>query len=421
MKIRLKSDFSKNVLTLMTGTTVAQAIPIAISPILTRIYTPHDFGLLALFISIAFIFGSMANAKYEQVVMLPKKDEDAINIFALGFIINSILTLFLLFIVIFFNNYLTNILNNQEISFWLYFIPLTVFFIGLFNNLTYFNSRKKNYKDIARATIIKSLVLATIQLSIGFLKNGATGLITGQVLSQMFANMKLLKNIIRDRAFFSKIKRVKIIALAKKYIDFPKFALPSNLANTLSQHLTSILISSFYSMATLGFYSLVQRVLGMPSSLIGRAIGQVFFQEATEERHQTGTIIKTFNATIKRLIIIALPSFTILFFIVEPLFTFVFGEEWQIAGEYAKILMPYFFISFISSTVSSTYDIFGYLKLELWWQVSLLVGVISIMLISNRFGIEFKNLLIMIMLYTSIMQIISFVFMQKIIYKKGKI
>ena len=420
MKIRKKSDFSRNVLTLMTGTTVAQAIPLAISPILTRIYTPHDFGLLALFISISFIFGSIANAKYEQVIMLPKKDEDAINILALGFIISSTLTLILLFIVIFFNNYIATVLNNQEISSWLYFIPISVFFIALFNLLTYFNSRKKNYKDIARATIIKSLVMATVQLSIGFLKNGATGLISGQFLSQMFANMRLLKNIIKNRPLLSKIRGVKIIALAKKYRDFPKFALPSNLANTLSQHLTTILISSFYSVATLGFYSLAQRVLGMPSALVGNAIGQVFFQEATEERQRTGTIIKTFDATVKRLIVIALPSFTLLFFMVESLFSFVFGEEWSVAGEYAKILIPYFFISLISSTLSSTYDIFGYLKLELWWQISLLIGVISIMLISNKLEIDFKNQLIMIMGYTSIMQVISFIFMKKIIYKKGK-
>jgi len=420
MKIRKKSDFSRNVLTLMTGTTVAQAIPLAISPILTRIYTPHDFGLLALFISISFIFGSIANAKYEQVIMLPKKDEDAINILALGFIISSTLTLILLFIVIFFNNYIATLLNNQEISSWLYFIPISVFFIALFNLLTYFNSRKKNYKDIARATIIKSLVMATVQLSIGFLKNGATGLISGQFLSQMFANMQLLKNIIKNRPLLSKIRGVKIIALAKKYRDFPKFALPSNLANTLSQHLTTILISSFYSVATLGFYSLAQRVLGMPSALVGNAIGQVFFQEATEERQRTGTIIKTFDATVKRLIVIALPSFTLLFFMVESLFSFVFGEEWSVAGEYAKILIPYFFISLISSTLSSTYDIFGYLKLELWWQISLLIGVVSIMLISNELEIDFKNQLIMIMGYTSIMQVISFIFMKKIIYKKGK-
>ena len=87
-KLKPKSDFTRNVLTLMTGTTIAQAIPVAISPLLTRIYAPEDFGVYALFISLATIFGSVANARYELAIMLPKKDEDAINIFALGFIIN---------------------------------------------------------------------------------------------------------------------------------------------------------------------------------------------------------------------------------------------------------------------------------------------------------------------------------------------
>jgi len=99
-KLKPKSEFSRNVLTLMTGTTIAQAIPIAISPIVTRIYTPEDFGIFALFIAIITIFGSIANGRYELAIMLPKKDEDAINIFALGFIIISVMSLFLLILVV---------------------------------------------------------------------------------------------------------------------------------------------------------------------------------------------------------------------------------------------------------------------------------------------------------------------------------
>jgi O-antigen/teichoic acid export membrane protein len=71
----------------MTGTAIAQAIPIGISPILTRIYTPDNFGVFAIFFSITTIFGTIASARYELAVMLPEREEDAINIFALGFII----------------------------------------------------------------------------------------------------------------------------------------------------------------------------------------------------------------------------------------------------------------------------------------------------------------------------------------------
>ena len=404
-KLKPKSEFSRNVLTLMTGTTIAQAIPIAISPILTRIYSPEDFGLFALFIAIASIFGSIANGRYELAIMLPKKDEDAINIFALGFIITLVISLTLLILVILFHDYFVALLNNKEIGIWLYFVPIAVFFTGLFNILNYFNNRKKYYKDIANATIIKSIILAIVQLSIGFIKGGVVGLISGQILSQIFANMRLFKNITKDKLLISKISKVKMISLAKKYQNFPKYSMPGSLASILSTQLTNILISAFYSVATLGFYSLVQRLLGMPSSLVGASMGQVFFQQATQEKHETGKAINSFKSTIKKLIIIGLPSFGILFFIVEDLFTLVFGEEWRVSGSYAQILIPLFFIRFISSPLSMIYDIFNKLKIELIWQIVLMIGVVSLLYIyRNDNFIEFLKIMT---IYAVCMYIIS--------------
>ncbi len=385
-----QSEFGRNVLTLMTGTTIAQAIPIGISPILTRLYSPEDFGVFALFVAISSIFGSIANGRYELAIMLPRKDEDAINIFALGFIITFAVSLVLLVLVVVFNDYFTKLLNNDEISVWLYFVPVTVFFTGTWNILNYFNNRKKQYKDIAKATIIKSIVIAIVQLSVGFIKQGATGLVSGQILSQLFANTKLLSNIIQDKILLSRISKIKTIALAKRYKDFPRFSMWAVLANTLSQNLTNILISSFYSVATLGFYSLVQRVLGMPSSLIGSSIGQVFFQQAIKEKQETGKAIKTFNSTIKKLIIIGLPSFGILFFITEYLFAFVFGEEWRIAGTYAQIVVPLFFFRFVVSTVSLLNSVFEKNLNGLYIQIILLSTMVILFCFSRIYQIHFE-------------------------------
>ncbi len=387
-KLKPKSEFSRNVLTLMTGTTIAQAIPIAISPILTRIYTPEDFGVFALFIAVTSIFGSIANGRYELAIMLPKKDEDAINIFALGFIITTFISLILLVLIVLFNDYFSQLLNNEEITIWLYFVPIAVFFTGLFNILNYFNTRKKQYKDLAKANIIKSIILAIVQLSIGFIKQGASGLISGQIISQFFANTKLLSNIIKNKVLISKISKIKMIALAKRYKDFPKFSMWAIFANTLSLHLTNILISSFYSVATLGFYSLVQKLLGMPSALIGSSIGQVFFQQATKEKQETGKAIKSFNSTIKKLIIIGLPSFGILFFIVEDLFAFVFGEEWRIAGIYAQIVVPLFFIRFVVVTVSAIDTIMERQNIFLLFNIVLLLVSLIVIYISKDINFE---------------------------------
>jgi len=414
LKPKIKSEFSRNVLILMTGTVVAQAIPIAISPILTRIYSPEDFGLLALFFAILSIFSVIVNGRYENALMLPKKEEDALHLFVLGIIINTVISIILLVIVIIFNASISKALGNNEISLWLYFIPIALFFTGLFNILNSINNRQKNYKDIASATITKSMVMALIQVFVGLVKSGAGGLILGQTVAQFFANVKLFKNIVKDKKIFFSIKKLKIIALAIKYKKFPIFSSPSALANVLSGHLSNILISSFYSIATLGFYSLVQRVLGIPSALIGKSIGQVFYEKATRERKKSGTISNIFIATLKKLIIIGFPSFFTLFFIIEELFAFVFGEEWRIAGHYAQIVIPMFFISFVVSSLSSTYDIFEALKIELLWQVALLIGSVIIVVVSHLMNIKFENLLIAFTLYISIMQLISLYIMKKI-------
>ena len=384
-KLKPKSEFSRNVLTLMTGTTIAQAIPIAISPILTRIYTPEDFGVFALYMALVSIFGSIINGRYELAIMLPNNDEEAINVFALALIINIIISIVLLFLVVFFHNYILILLQNEAIGIWLYFVPLSVFFIGLFNILNYFNNRQKRYKDIANVVILKSLILASVQLSIGFIKQGVSGLISGQILSMLFANMKLLKNIKQDKVLLSKITRKKILCMAKRYINFPKFSLWAIFANTLSQQLINILISMLYNIHTLGLYALVQRVLLIPSSLIGNSIGQVFFQEATIEKQKTKKSVYLFKHTMQKLFLIGIPIFGILFFIVEDVFAFVFGEKWRLAGEYAQILLPFFFVRFISSTMSVVLVIFEKQKVELIINIILIIMSLFLVILFHEF------------------------------------
>jgi O-antigen/teichoic acid export membrane protein len=376
----------------MTGNTIAQAIPIAISPILTRLYIPEDFGVFALFVAITSIFGSIANGRYELAIMLPRKDEDAINILALGFIINVFISVCLLMIVLIFHDYILSLLNNKDISPWLYLVPISVFLMGCFNLLNYYNNRKKYYKDLAKANVLKSIGSATIQVLLGFLKAGAIGLINGQIFAQIISNTKLFLNIKKDN-LFQFIKKKRIITLAKRYKDFPKFSMWAILANTLSVQFVNILISVFYNISTLGFYSLVQRVLAMPAALIGNSIGRVFFQEAAKEKHETGKVIKTFNNTVKKLLIIGIPLFGILFFIVEDLFIFVFGEDWRIAGEYAKILIPLFFIRFIVSTLTLVPIIYEKLRVDLYFQLGLISLYIGLFIINEILQNNFIELL----------------------------
>lgn len=166
----LKSEFNRNVLTLASGTTISQAIPVLVSPILTRLYKPEDFGILALFISITSIISVVSMGRYELAIMLPEKHEDAINVAALAFIINFLVSIVSFVIIIILHKPIIKILNADKLSFWIYFVPLTIFFIGMFNILNYTNNRLKLYKDISYANVYKALAGAIFQVGLGFLK-----------------------------------------------------------------------------------------------------------------------------------------------------------------------------------------------------------------------------------------------------------
>lgn len=402
-----RNDFTKNVVTLITGTTIAQAIPIVITPILTRMYTPEDFGVLALFVAIVTIIGSVANGRYELAIMLPLDDDEAINIAALALLISTVLS-FLLFIPSFLlNDYLATILNNQSIGFWLYFVPLVVWFLGLYNVLSYLNNRMKSYKSIAASVVYRSVVQASVQIGIGSVKATAGGLISGQIMANVVANARLIYDTKRYYRL-SAINRNSMRELAKRYISFPKYSMWAILANTLSYQFLNVIISLFYSVSTLGFYSLAQRILGLPTSLIGDSIGRVYFQQATIEKRETGKANNVFRSTTRRLLLMSCIFFLPLYFILPFVFSVAFGQEWRIAGEYAQLLLPVFMFRFVSAALSTTNSVFEKQGLSLLWQVGLLILSIGSLVISSYYDIEFEGFLRIYSLLISLHYIILY-------------
>lgn len=408
-----KSENARNILTLMMGTSVAQALPIAISPILTRLYTPEDFGVLAIFVSITAIFGVIANGRYELAVMLPDRDEDALSVVVLGVLIALFLSLFLLILVILFNGDIAMILGNKEIGVWLYFVPVTVFFMGFFNALSYYSNRKRDYKSIARATVDKSFVLAGIQLLLGWIKLGGGGLILGQVASSVFSNARLIRPLCKE-VHGLKVSKEAIVSVAKRYKNFPLYSMWAALASSLSVNLTNILVSQFFSLSVLGHYAFCQRVFGVPMSLVGTSISRVFYQKATQERRDFGHAKESFDGALKKLFLIGAPFFVLLFFVVEDVFGFVFGASWVVAGHYAKIMTPLFFFRFVGAALSVTNSVFEKQRVSLLWQIGLLFISLFLLFLSSYFSFSFECYLVITSLVISVYYVYLLLILRKI-------
>lgn len=379
-KLKPKSEFTKNVLTLMTGSTIAQAIPIAISPILTRLYTPTDYGIVALYMSIASVASIAATGRYEMAIMLPKKEDDAINIFFLSIIITFFICIFSFIIIMIFNSEITDFLGNKEISKLLYLVPVSVLLTGIFQSLKYWSNRKKYFKSLASNSVLQTGTGSVLNVSFGFFGFGGGGLISAGLMSQCIGIFFIGKNIFkRDKQLINKKNNLKILALIKKYKKMPLFNLPNSLIDTFRASGINILIAKLFTTSSLGQYSLAWRMVVTPASLIGNSLSQVLFQKlASSKKQELNSLVISF---IIKASFIALPMYLVIYFFASSLFSFVFGENWKLAGQVASVLSPWLFFNFISSPLSSIFVILNKQEVMLMFSILYMLIPLSILYI----------------------------------------
>lgn len=361
------STFSKNVITLVTGTTLGQAIPIAFSPILTRIYSPADFGVLALFISVVTILGSIISGKYENAIILPENEKEAKKIATICIGISFVISAILFLIILISNDYLCYLVGDFSISDWLYFIPIVTFLIGLFNTLNFYATRHKKFNFIAQNHVSKSLSLVIGQIFLSYLKSGFFGLIAGRILSYIIAPFHLMVKLKYD--FYHKLNYFDIKLLTKKYINFPKFEMFATLFANSAIYFNNLLIPVFFTTTNLGFFSLVVKVLTAPFTLIGHSVGQVFFKEANEQKEKNGNSYLLVRSLIIKMSLFSIPSFLAFYFVAEDAFEIIFGEEWRTAGLYAKFLAPMYCLKFIVAPLTIIHSVYEKLKSSMFLQL----------------------------------------------------
>ncbi|MCF6365109.1 MAG: oligosaccharide flippase family protein [Bacteroidales bacterium] len=384
-----KSEFVKNSLTLFTGTTIAQIVPLVLSPVLSRIYTPEDFGVLALYMSIASILAVFATGRYEMAIVLPKKDSDAINIFSLSIVISVGLALLILASVLLFNSQIADIAGNKNISFYLYFLPLTVFSLGLFKALNYWFNRRNQFKNIAKSKVIASSGNSAIAVSIGFLKKGSLGLVFGWIFGQLSSALYMLGILIsKERRYFSYIKKEKIIAVFKRYKKFPLFDTWSELLNVLSVQFPIIILMQYYGDNITGHYSFAYKVLLLPFSLLAFSMGQAFFKKANELKN-TGKDVSAFTfGVFKKLVLISFLPLAVTGIFGDYIFPFIFGNEWIIAGEYSRIFSLWIFIIFISSPLTNLFAVYERQRTNLIFNFVMFVSRIGLLIFMSEKGYD---------------------------------
>ncbi|HRP59236.1 MAG TPA: oligosaccharide flippase family protein [Vicingus sp.] len=365
----IKSDFSKNTLILVSGTIAAQAIPLALHPFLRHIYTPEDFGAMAVFLSIFSMVTIVSALRYEATIVLPKENNEAANILALTFIISFIFNLLMMLVLLLFQHPIVEFIGLPlKYKNFIFLLPITSFLYSLYQSINYWLIRQKAFKASSINKIVRRTVEGFTQLALGLLKVPG-GLFIGDFLGNFSNVVSGIRQIKKNSFATNVVTKQQIGLVLKKYIDYPKFNVIPTLLSSAASLLPFLFINKFYSTETVGYLDLSRMVLSIPLIFISATISQVLFQQITEKKHQELSIKKDLlNISYLLFGIIAI-EIIVLFLFGDQLFELIFGEKYVLSSTYSKILIFSFSLNFITSTFSSIYITFDKIRLNSIWQI----------------------------------------------------
>lgn len=377
------SSFVRNSLTLIFGTALAQLIPILLQPLLRRSYSPEQFGLISVYLTLVAMFAAISNFKYESAIVIPKEKKEADHLVAMGLILSFLMSVILFVVMYLIQDTWTAFLKIDSTHIWFfYFIPMSVFFVSGFKCLNMYLIRNNAFKKSSQNKILRRSSEGFTQGVLGLYHN-PHGLFSGMILGDLVNfSASLIQSI--KLGFKLNLTHIKeIINTAKKHWKFPVYHAIPSLLNTISLTLPVLIINEFYGEYQTGQYDLSRLILSLPMALISISLSQVYLQNMAGKIQKSQSIIKLFNKTSLFLFLISLPIIFVVYFFAEPIFDMFFGSQWQDAAKMTSLLVFSQALKFIVSPLSASLVALSDVKYSAFWQIAYFLLIGSLFFIEN--------------------------------------
>lgn len=360
----------RNVIFLILGTGISQAIPLVLSPVLTRLYAPENFGIFGVTLSAAAIMAIIITCRYELAINITKYKKTAVNLVILVFGL-SLLFCFLIIFLLFIFDWNAMEITGLDVRYVLAY----TFSLVLFQVSTLWLNRLENFKQIASFRLMSAVIIGAAQVLFGFIDLG-NGLILGAIFGNFLTGLIIFSIFLKG--YHNLISARTIKYSINRYLKFPILSLPANLLNSFSYNSPTIFINFVFGATSAGYYSVTQRMVGAPVNVVGGAFGDVFRQKASQRYNEIGNCIELFDYYFKKLVLISIIPSIVFFIYAVDLFELVFGEGWGQAGEYAKYLLPMFVSRFIAFPLSNMFYIAERQRIDLIIHVLLFCSMLLV-------------------------------------------
>lgn len=380
-----KNTFIRAVAVLIGGSAIAHGITAVALPVLTRLYTPADFSVLAVFSGILSVVSVAACLRFDIAVSIPEHDVDAVNLLALAVLCAGLFAAVALLIVILAPAWVTGILKQPRIEPYLVMLPVGIFLAGAYSALQMWFVRNRQFALIARSRVAQSAASAGTQVGLGALAITPIGLLVGFVMNTGVACIGLGYRFLRDKR--SRGAQVAaswtgMTAMAKAYQRYPKFSTFEALFNSAAIQVPIIIIAALASGPEAGYLALAMAVMQAPMALFGTAIAQVFVSKAPAE-FRAGRL-GSFTAEVFGGLLKAGAGPIIAAGILAPVaFPLIFGATWERAGWLVAWMTPWFVLQLLSSPLSMVLHVVGRQRAALALQLCALILRVSTVLLAS--------------------------------------
>jgi lipopolysaccharide exporter len=370
--ISSQSDFTKSVMRLAGSSTAAIGITLVSLPIITRIYSPEDFGQFQILLSIVGVFSVITSLRYEMAIVLPKSRTEACAVYTLALIFLVTTTLFIAVGFFFFGGLFLKLLGAEVLEPYLLVMCATIFLAGLVQVLKYAIIREKCFKQLGNNRLIETASAQGMKVCLGLLSPTFLSLFISQVAGYALS-LVLAAKYKKTKLHFS---RVRLRWALTKYHRFILYNTPAVLVNTVALQLPVFMIARYFGAEFVGYYVLAIKLIEVPLKIVGNAVSQVYYKQAADIFH-TGpeNLLRLYRRTVAKLFLVLFLPVLLVMKLAEPVVPYLLGADWAEVGSIMMFLVVWKFFEFISYPVSSTLTVINEQHIDLGLKLVFSLGL----------------------------------------------
>jgi len=355
---RLRSGFLGDVLKLSAGTLGGRLIALAALPVITRLYSPEDFALLAIYLALVGTLAVAACLRLEVAIPLVESEGEAAALLVLALSVLALVTALLTLPALLMPDRVAAGLGAPALAPYLWLVPAGVAMAGSYSALQFWATRARRFGAIARTRVGQAAAGVSAMLALGWAGIVPFGLLLGNMLNIGAGGVSLAASALaRDGARLRAVSLRHLAPAFRRNHRYPLFSTPEALFNVAGVQIPVLLIAA-HAGAEAGFLLLAMQVMMAPMTLLGSSISQVYVSRAPTE-YREGRLAAFTLAIMRRLVLVGVGPLMLAGALAPVVFPWLFGAGWARAGEIVPWLVPWMALQFIASPVSMVMFVVG--------------------------------------------------------------